>query len=178
MKEAGDQENKKRGIIISDILKEINDMFTDQQNIEKLIKDVDEEKQIYYDHIKKIPDQESIYAKEENTNYKNFEDELKGIKEKCEEERNRLESLKINAEQTSVDINLDELRKMQKDHDNELDEIDTLLKEVGESVAKLATASGKKNLVREINNEIGKIKGLTSKARGKQTHLGGKVDEC
>merc|ERR1711964_919577 len=80
--------------------------------------------------------------------------------------------------QASVNINLNELRKMQKDHDGELNEIDEMVKEVGETVQKLSTASGKKNLVREINSSIGKVKGFTSKARAKQTQLSGIVDEC
>jgi len=153
-------------------------MFTVQENIDNLINKLTEEGHLYKEHITKIPDQESDYAKDELKNYENFEHELTDVNKKSEDEKNRLEALKIKAEQVSVDINLDELRKMQKDHDGELDEIDIMTKSAGELVDKLRTASGKKNLIREINSDLGKIKILTSKARGKQTHLGNKVDEC
>jgi len=67
---------------------------------------------------------------------------------------------------------------MQKDHDGELDEIDIVVKDAGELVEKLSTSGGKKSLAREINDIISNARSLTKKARGKQTHLGGKVDEC
>lgn len=69
------------------------------------------------------------------------------------------------------------MKKLQKDHDLELDEIEEFLKVINESVGNLANASGKKALVREINEKISDTKNNINKARGKQINLADLVDD-
>lgn len=149
-----------------------------QENIDELITKVEEEGLLYKEHVSKIPDQESQYAKEEILNLESFENDVKVVKLKYEEEVERLNQLKLKSEKANVDINLDELRKMQTEQDDELDEIDNKIKNIDDKVKSLEVSDRKKELIRDISQDLGKAKFDISKARGKQTQLSVIVNEC
>lgn len=178
LKDIENPENKKRGMFLNEILKEVEEMTKLQENIYELITKVEKEGDIYKEHVDKIPNKELQYSKDEVSNLERFEDNVSEVKIKDREELNRLNELKIKAEKVNVDINLDELRKMQKDHDSELDEIDDKIKKIDGKVKDMKVSDRKKQLTREINDDISKIRPDISKARGKQTLLSGMVNQC
>merc|ERR1712096_519790 len=157
LKEVENPENKKKSIFLNEVLKEIGKMNKLQENIDELITKVEEEGLLYKEHVSKIPDQESQYAKEEILNLESFENDVKVVKLKYEEEVERLNQLKLKSEKANVDINLDELRKMQTEQDDELDEIDNKIKS-------LEVSDRKKELIRDISQDLGKAKFDISKA--------------